>query len=237
MGTTRVEHASDAAGGVAARPSEEGGGAVLVTEHNYRWLNTAPRPSYGRLAVPLGAFLSRLPRGSRVLDVGCGNGFNASKVLEAGHRVVGIDPSAQGIELCRRTYPAARFERMGGTARVLEELGEEPFDAVISTEVCEHVFDAWEWARCCFGALRPGAPLFASTPYHGYLKDLALAVTGRWGKHHQPLITGGHIKFFDKRNLTRLLMETGFRNLRYRGLGRVPYLWMNMVVEAERPGA
>jgi tRNA (uracil-5-)-methyltransferase TRM9 len=39
-------------------------------------------------------FLGTLPRGTLVLDVGCGNGRNAVAAERAGHRVVGFDLSA-----------------------------------------------------------------------------------------------------------------------------------------------
>ena len=41
-----------------------------------------------------------------------------------------------------------------------------------------------------------------STPYHGYLKNLALAVSGRMDRHFTALHVGGHIKFFSIETLT-----------------------------------
>jgi 2-polyprenyl-6-hydroxyphenyl methylase/3-demethylubiquinone-9 3-methyltransferase len=39
-----------------------------------------------------------------------------------------------------------------------------------------------------------------TTPYHGYVKNLALAVTGQLDRHWQPWRDGGHIKFFFARD-------------------------------------
>jgi 2-polyprenyl-3-methyl-5-hydroxy-6-metoxy-1,4-benzoquinol methylase len=64
--------------------------------------------------------------------------------------------------------------------RVLENLNEPPFDHVISTETVEHLYDPQAFARGCFAATRPGGRFICSTPYHGYLKTLALALAGKW---------------------------------------------------------
>jgi 2-polyprenyl-6-hydroxyphenyl methylase/3-demethylubiquinone-9 3-methyltransferase len=69
-----------------------------------------------------------------------------------------------------------------------------------------------------------------STPYHGYLKNLALALCDRWDHHHTALWHGGHIKFFSRATIGRLLSDNGFEVQGFRGVGRVPYLWKSMVV-------
>lgn len=76
-----------------------------------------------------------------------------------------------------------------------------------------------------------------STPYHGWLKNVAIAVAGEGDRHYQPLSDYGHIKFWSVGTLSRLLWEAGFDEVQYRGLGRVPYLWRSLVVTARRPRA
>lgn len=126
------------------------------------------------------------------MDVGCGNGYNAGQMLARGCTVVGIDLSEQGVAIARAAHPAGRFEVMAADGRVLERLGEEPFDLVVSTEVVEHLYDPRSYVAGCFGALRPGGRFVVSTPYHGYLKNLAIAAANRWDSHANPLWDGGH---------------------------------------------
>jgi len=76
--------------------------------------------------------------------------------------------------------------------------------------------------------------LIISTPYHGYLKNLALAFTGKWDTHANPLWDGGHIKLWSRRTLGCLLTGAGFENLQFRGVGRLPGLWMTMVMSGDR---
>lgn len=181
------------------------------------------------------AFAGRIDSGTRVLDVGCGNGFLCGEFLKRGCKVVGTDLSEQGIELAQRNYPNARFELLGADSNILERLVEEPFDVVVSTEVVEHLYSPRDWAKGCYTALKRGGTFVCTTPYHGYLKNLAISLFGRWDTHANPLWDGGHIKLWSKRTLHQLLTEAGFRNLRFRGAGRIPGFWMTMVVKAEKP--
>jgi SAM-dependent methyltransferase len=56
--------------------------------------------------------IPRLERGSRVVDLGCGDGTTARLLTEAGHEVLGIDTSPALISLARERAPAATF-RLG----------------------------------------------------------------------------------------------------------------------------
>lgn len=179
--------------------------------------------------------MPRLRPGMRLLDIGCGNGYWCGQLHAPGVEVVGIDPSAEGISVACRSHPGIRFEQLPVTANLLEVLGERPFDAVLSVEVVEHVYAPRDWAAGAFGALKPGGRLVCTTPYHGYLKNLALAILGRWDSHASPLWDGGHIKLWSRKTLGQLLAEAGFENLRFRGAGRAPYLWWSMVMSADRP--
>ncbi len=182
-----------------------------------------------RLAGPVGP-------GTRVLDVGCGNGFWAGRFAALGCEVVGIEPGSSGIELARKTYPDVRFEQMGAGPTMLQDLGEAPFDVIVSTEVIEHLYSPEGYAQGCFDALRPGGTFVMSTPYHGRLKDIVLAVSGKMDFHHDALREGGHIKFFSRRILEELLVgRVGFRDFTFVGAGRVPYVWKSMVVSVTRP--
>ena len=170
------------------------------------------------------ALADGLAPGTRVLDVGCGNGAACGEFIRRGCQVVGIDLSEQGITLARRTYPSGRFEILIADKHILDRLQESAFDLVISTEVVEHLYAPREWAAGCYHALRPGGQLICTTPYHGYLKNVVLSVLGKWDSHMNPLWDGGHIKLWSRRTLAHLLGQAGFTGLSFRGVGRLPYL-------------
>lgn len=183
------------------------------------------------------ALAGDLKLGARVLDVGCGNGFACGEFLKRGCRVVGIDLSEQGIALARGAHPEGRFEVLPADDKLLASLNEDPFDLIVSTEVVEHLYAPRAYAAGCFTALKPGGRFICTTPYHGYLKNLLLSLLGKWDAHANPLWDGGHIKLWSRSTLTSLLRETGFTNIHFQGVGRFPYLWMTMVVAADRPAS
>ena len=173
--------------------------------------------------------------GVRVLDVGCGDGHLAGVLQKRGATVVGVDLDESGIASAREHYPEGRFEVLGADATVLERLNCEPFDIVLSTEVVEHLYDPRSFSRGCYSAVRPGGSFICSTPYHGKLKNLAVVAAGKFDFHFNPLWDGGHIKFWSRATLTQLLEETGFRDVHFVGAGRMPLLWMSMVLKGVRP--
>lgn len=179
--------------------------------------------------------LGQITHGARVLDVGCGNGYTCGELLKLGCDVTGIDLSEQGVAQARRAFPGGRFEMMAADESILENLKAAPFDMVISTEVVEHVIFPRDYVRGCFNALKPGGRFICTTPYHGYLKNLALSVFNKWDHHMNPMWDGGHIKLWSRKTLALILAEQGFVNLRFQGVGRLPYLWMTMAFQGQKP--
>jgi SAM-dependent methyltransferase len=138
----------------------------------------------------------------------------------------------------RRAAPGARIETLGveaDAALLREEHG--AFDAVVSTEVIEHLHAPHRLPALAAGLLQPGGWLIVSTPFHGYWKNLALSLAGRWDHHHTALWYGGHVKFWSRRTLSQLLQDNGFEVVGFHGVGRLPWLWKSMVLVARRTSA
>jgi SAM-dependent methyltransferase len=170
----------------------------------------------------------------RVLEVGSGNGAFAVDLVGLGYEVTGLDTSQSGTTIAKTREPRATFHCWSVYDRPPDDwVG--CFDVVVSIETIEHLqFPAVLVARAR-EALRPGGTLIISTPYHGYLKNLALGLTGRWDRHFTTLWDQGHVKFFSKKTLGDLLRREGFEGVRFRGCGRVPWLWMSMVAVCGKP--
>ena len=168
-----------------------------------------------------------------VFDLGCGNGSTAAFLEEKGYAVTGVDPSVEGIERAKIHYPDLDLQ-LGSAYDNLEDTYGQ-FQAVISLEVVEHVYDPRSYARCVFDLLTGGGITIISTPYHGYLKNLMIAALGRYDAHHNPLWDHGHIKFWSRSTLGTLLEETGFQDIRFERVGRVPALAKSMIAVASKP--
>ena len=210
-----------------------------VTSNNdaitYRY--DSARPSHmHEIFVP--AVLRRLKELSpqRVLDLGCGNGSLCRAIAAAGIPIEGVDPSEKGIEQAKLASPGIQFTRMS----IYDEPPEDwigKFDAIVSTEVVEHLYDPRAMARLAARLLKPGGRILVTTPYHGYLKNLVLSILGKWDFHHSPLWDHGHIKFWSRKTLSQLFEEFGFMTCSFKGLGRFPFLWMTMLMEFQSPSS
>jgi hypothetical protein len=89
--------------------------------------------------------------------------------------------------------------------------------------------------RTLYELVGGGGTAIISTPYHGYWKNLALAVSGRMDKHFTALWDNGHIKFWSVATLRELLQEAGFVNIRFERVGRLPALAKSMIAVARKP--
>lgn len=92
-----------------------------------------------------------LPRGARVLELGCGAGEPVTRALSQHHAVTAIDLSAAQVELARRVAPAATIQQ-GDLLDASYDAG--AFDAVVAFYVLGHV------PRERLGELLDGAALW-----------------------------------------------------------------------------
>lgn len=163
-----------------------------------------------------------------ICDLGCGNGHITGRLAALGYQVTGVDASTSGIGIARRVYPGVEFVE----ALIDGQLGLGQFDLVVSSDVIEHLYRPSDLLEAASSLLKPGGQLLLGTPYHGYVKNLALAVAGKMDAHFSALHVGGHIKFFSVNTLSKLISSHGFDDLSFTFYGRAPWLWKNMVCHA-----
>ncbi len=207
----------------------------MSSSDGYGWSSADPPHSCGYLAEPILDMLGALDVGS-VLDLGSGNGSLCSRLAERGFEVAGAEYDAEGYRIASEAHPRIRFYNLGVQDDPSELLRDHAagFDAVVSTEVIEHLYSPQLLPQFAHQVLKPDGYLVLTTPYHGYFKNLVLSILGKWDAHLSPLWEGGHIKFWSRATLTRLLAEANFEVVDFTGVGRVPYLWKSMVLVARR---
>ena len=86
-------------------------------------------------------------------------------------------------------------------------LPDNAFDLVLCAETLEHVRDVQLLLSEVRRVLRPGGRLALTTPAHGRLTGLAVAVRG-FERYFDPL--SPHLRFLSRRSLARLLDTMGF---------------------------
>jgi 2-polyprenyl-6-hydroxyphenyl methylase/3-demethylubiquinone-9 3-methyltransferase len=171
-------------------------------------------------------------KGQRLFDVGCGNGSVADYISKQGYAVVGVDASTEAIEIAHKNYPQLQLHSGSAYDDLAQKYGK--FDVALSLEVVEHVYNPRKYAATVYDLLVDGGFAIISTPYHGYWKNLAMALSGKLDRHFTALWDHGHIKFWSIRTLTILLKEAGFRTIEFHRVGRLPFVAKSMIAVARR---
>jgi SAM-dependent methyltransferase len=100
--------------------------------------------------------------GARVLEAGCGEGYGAAMLVTGGaERVVALDYDAAATVHVRRSYSDLAVVR--GNLVALP-FGDDTYDAVVSLQTIEHLWDQAEFVAECRRVVRPGGRLILSTP-------------------------------------------------------------------------
>lgn len=198
----------------------------------FRWHHAGPVDIHGHVARPVVMQLDRFDART-VLDLGCGNGWLTAALARCGFDVTGMDSSESGIAIARHSHPDVPF--------VLDDAMQAPaperrgrYDAVVAVEVVDHVAQPRQLLRQARQLLRPGGLLLVTTPYHGYLKNLGLALSNRFDLRLQALEDHGRLKFYSRATLCALVADCGFELQLFQTLGRVPPIARSMLVAARR---
>lgn len=204
---------------------------MIVSDYQeYGWSNAESLPYHKRLCEEIEKLLPT--DGSPILDVGCGNGALTNQLIAKGYCMYGIDASEKGIAIANQKNPGRFFVNDVVAGTLPNNLQDIPFRTIISTEVIEHLYNPKSYVKFIRNILKKngGGSFIISTPYHGYLKNVLVALFGRMDYHFSALWDGGHIKFWSRKTISDLLQQTGFSQIQFKGIGHVYLLWKQMII-------
>jgi SAM-dependent methyltransferase len=172
--------------------------------------------------------------GMSVLDAGCGSGRHLGAAYRsAGIDVVGVDLNWEDLRKARYTLHLMQGEGEGHGSWLVAQadatslpFASDRFDAVICSEVLEHIPDNRKAIAELVRVLKPGCNLVVSVPRY-WPERICWALSSEY--HQEP---GGHIRIYKKDELTRLLESAGTTcwGFDYRHALHAPYWWLKCAV-------
>lgn len=127
--------------------------------------------------------LAELPRGARVLDVGCGGGHALVRLAETRPdlELVGVDLSVEQVRRAReRTAKHGRRVTVVQGSALDLPFRDAEFDGVVSIASIKHWPDAARGVRECVRVLKPGGRLVIVEADRGCKLEDVRAFTSRW---------------------------------------------------------
>jgi SAM-dependent methyltransferase len=180
-----------------------------------------------RQARMLAAALGPAATKSRtVLDIGCGDGTAAATAapLLTGHRVIGVDWSQDAL---KRARTHLTYTIRGELTGVGLPFAAASADAVLFSEVIEHLVDPDAALDEIRRVLRPGGHLMLSTPNLAAWYNRALLLAGVQPVFSEVSLRGihgrpgrevvGHLRLYTARALREFVAASGFEVVRLEG--------------------
>ena len=110
--------------------------------------------------------IKRLPKNAElILDVGCGSGWVAKHFLAQGKKVVSMDISIKNSIQVLKENPHENHAAVVADVYHLP-FKQNSFDAIIASEIMEHVYDPKLFIAKLVNVLKPGGILIITTPYN-----------------------------------------------------------------------
>jgi 2-polyprenyl-3-methyl-5-hydroxy-6-metoxy-1,4-benzoquinol methylase len=172
---------------------------------------------YGRLLE----FIGELPAEARILDAGCGAGPALRYLKQRGYLPFGSDLVEYPLMQARRLVPEARLVQCDSDMPL--PFRAESFDAILLSEVIEHVTSPEFTLTECWRVLRAGGAVACTTPN---LWDARRVYYPALGKVWSGDADATHRTLFNPQSLRAALEHARFQKVRTRA-GFKPMRWLS----------
>ena len=154
--------------------------------------------------------LDELKPKSKILEVGCFLGRYCDYFKSQGHHPTGIDLSGEVIKEGKTLFPNLDLRVTSG--QMDREFDENSFDAVIASEVIEHVLHPDEFLKHILKVLKPGGRLLLTTQNSNAIHYRLRMLMGkfRWDPTH--------LRLYSKPELIKEIESSGLKITKMRGI-------------------
>ncbi len=156
-------------------------------------------------------FLSLLPLDGRshVLEIGCGAGETGRVAISTGRcrSYVGVELVPHVASLARRHLD----EVIEGDVEQMQfPWPDESFDALLLSEVLEHLVDPWLLLKRLAPKLRRGGLVFASSPNVSQISVILGLLADRWDLSESGVMDRTHLRWFTRQSYRIMFEQAGF---------------------------
>lgn len=164
---------------------------------------------------------SELLNGFKILDVGCGGGIFSEGLAMLGASVVGIDPSEKLIACAKDHASKDQSLKVEYFSETIEDhlvMNGEKYDAVVASEVIEHVVDQKAFMKACVAALKPGGSIFITTFSKNWISWFCVIIMGEYVLKLLPIGSHTYHQFIDSSEVSNELQNLNCRTAKVVGL-------------------
>ena len=158
--------------------------------------------------------VERLPHNTngRILEIGCGTGGTGALALAEGrcseYYAIELDGASAAVA---SQHITAVVE--GDIETMPFPWVDKKFDALILSEVLEHLRDPWAVIRELSTMLRPGAVIFASSPNVAHYRIILMQMRGEWKLTSFGPMDETHLRWFTPASYQRMFEDCGYKVL------------------------
>jgi 2-polyprenyl-3-methyl-5-hydroxy-6-metoxy-1,4-benzoquinol methylase len=147
------------------------------------------------------SIIKRVPKSAElILDVGCGNGWVAKYFLIKRKKVVSMDISMKNpIKVLKENHDENHVAVVADAYHL--PFKKNSFDAIIASEILEHVYDPKFFLIKLIEALKPGGILIITTPYNEKIEYFLCVHCNK------PTPKNAHLHSFNEENIANFIPQ------------------------------
>lgn len=169
---------------------------------------------------------SSLPKGSSILDFGCGQGALSLRLQDLGYKILAADINQKDFLPTNVPYEVCNFNSAEEVEQFVSKYSEN-FDCVLGIEVIEHLENPWEYLRTLKRLIKKDGIIVLSTPNTtSWYSRVVFLLTGLFPGFVDPDEIG-HINPISEWEINVISKKLDLKTLKVRGAGTLPYIWLN----------
>lgn len=171
--------------------------------------------------------LTSVPKGSRILDFGCGEGALSQRLNDLGYQMVAVDINDNDFKANNIEFKKVNFN----IRKEVEDFliaNKSRFDVVLGIETIEHIYNPYQYFDDLIFMLKKDGLLLITTPNTtSWLSRIIFLFHGRFHQFADGDLQYGHIAPITPWELNVICNEKNLQNVEISEAGTLPIIYFN----------